>query len=163
MPLQKAKQFHSSFEVARHIVTEYGWNRCFRGLAPLLCRDVPGYGFYFLSYYYSKWYYLKTFPGKVSETVELQAIALAGSVAGLAGWAFTYPFDVLKTRIQSDFKREKYLSLADCLRKSLAESNNSLLTFYQGLTTTLVRSVPVNIALFCGYELGLYIYAKLKS
>lgn len=68
---------------------------------------------------------------------------LAGGVAGLGSWIFTYPLDFIKTKIQSqDLDNKEYKGLADCFKKNLQEHGGKVFT--RGLVTVCIRSFPVN-------------------
>ena len=86
----------------------------------------------------------------------LWAPLLAGGAAGVLGWIATFPFDVLKTRLQAGT-----ISTADAFagldtsswrtaRKMYAESGGRV--FWRGLVPTLMRAIPVNMAVFGTFE-----------
>jgi hypothetical protein len=69
-----------------------------------LLREVNGYSIYFCTYYYCRWKVIDIFSEKIDENqLKNYAVLFAGSMAGLAGWFFVYPFDIIKTRLQMDF------------------------------------------------------------
>lgn len=49
--------------------------------------------------------------------VETADMLLAGGLSGVVSWAFTYPLDVIKTRLQAD--GAKYSGVVDCLKRSI--------------------------------------------
>ena len=63
----------------------------------------------------------------------------SGSIAGIMSWLFTYPFDVIKTRIQS----------GDSSTWKNAISKGGL---FKGLTICLIRSFIVNGSSFMAYD-----------
>jgi len=65
---------------------------------------------------------------------------IAGSIAGSSSWLITYPFDVIKTRIQS--------GLCNTWKESIIQGNMS-----RGLTMCLLRSFIVNGFSFMAYEI----------
>jgi len=80
---------------------------------------------------------------------------LAGGLAGIAGWVATFPMDLVKTRMQSTEPRPT--SSKDPYRTILSTVVHSYRSegwrvFFRGLTPTLIRSVPVNVATFSVYE-----------
>jgi solute carrier family 25 carnitine/acylcarnitine transporter 20/29 len=74
------------------------------------------------------------------------------------GWIATFPFDVLKTRLQAggtittgtDTGRLPVASSWRTAHKMYAESGGRV--FWRGLVPTLVRAVPVNMAVFGTFE-----------
>jgi solute carrier family 25 carnitine/acylcarnitine transporter 20/29 len=89
-------------------------------------------------------------------------VLLAGGLAGPASWIATFPFDVIKTRMQTTpqisttspkgivvVPREMTTleTALDCYRREGPK------TFVAGLAPTLIRAVPVNIITFGAFEL----------
>lgn len=66
----------------------------------------------------------------------------------MTSWAISYPFDVIKSRIQSDgaFGPARYTGIMDCARQSMREEG--LGVFTRGLNSALVRAFPTNAATF---------------
>lgn len=94
---------------------------------------------------------------------------VAGAAAGIIGWIATFPFDVLKTRLQAGTititgtgtgtgmgvgaGTDTGGGLGSSWRtahKMYAESGGRV--FWRGLVPTLVRAVPVNMAVFGTFE-----------
>jgi solute carrier family 25 carnitine/acylcarnitine transporter 20/29 len=83
---------------------------------------------------------------------------IAGAAAGVLGWIATFPFDVLKTRLQAVTISTGTGTDADATlgtswrtaRKMYAESGGRV--FWRGLVPTLVRAIPVNMAVFGTFE-----------
>lgn len=63
-------------------------------------------------------------------------------MAGFSYWAYAYPFDSIKTKIQSG---QTYSQVFD-------RNTFKVLNLYRGLTVVLVRSIPVNAISFMVYE-----------
>ena len=62
----------------------------------------------------------------VSELGPLSLVT-AGALAGSTFWAFVYPADAVKSRIQiDDFKNPRYKGTIDCFRKVQSISHLSL-------------------------------------
>jgi len=93
----------------------------------------------------------------------IPSLLLAGGTAGAAAWVCSYPLDVIKTRLQTDplpGETPRYKGLIDCAMKSHKEAGGGLkgfMVFTKGLTTAVVRSFPVNAAIFGSYELLIYL------
>lgn len=75
----------------------------------------------------------------------LWARVLAGSMTGVSSWAFVYPIEVVKTRIQSGM----YSSVRHCVSSSLRKEGIGV--FYRGLGVAMMRAAPtaaVTLSLF---------------
>ena len=74
----------------------------------------------------------------------------------MLGWVATFPFDVLKTRMQAACRLPPLVidsnsnSTWSTARTMYAESGPRV--FWRGLAPTLVRAVPVNMAVFGTFE-----------
>jgi len=103
-------------------------------------------------------------------------LLLAGGAAGIIGWLGTFPFDVLKTRIQAQTQTQMQTQTSDLdahhraaaragTSPSPSPSSSSLWRaarelyaeagargFWRGLAPTIVRAVPVNMAVFGTFE-----------
>lgn len=109
----------SSLSLARAIFNEAGLPGLYRGLPATVMRDI-GYGAYFFAYEATTRFFssLSSRPDDTfiivaeveAESVHIHghdqalswcALILAGSLAGIAGWLFTFPMDVVKTRMQA--------------------------------------------------------------
>jgi solute carrier family 25 carnitine/acylcarnitine transporter 20/29 len=132
------KLYNGPFDCTRKIYKAEGMRGIFRGMAPTLLRDAgPGYGSYFLFYEMLKdWW--GTSP---------VALLTAGGLAGVCSWFSSYPFDVVKTRIQSvpTYPQpgwDRYKGFWDCTKKCYREEGVKV--FFRGLNSCLWRSFPVN-------------------
>lgn len=77
-------------------------------------------------------------------------LLFAGGLAGVVAWLVTYPFDVVKTRLQS-IEQEvnpRYTSTVDCLRKIVRTEGWRVL--FSGWGATAIRAFPTNAATFYG-------------
>lgn len=73
---------------------------------------------------------------------------MAGGIAGTLSWLFTFPIDIVKSRLQVDGidGKPKYNGAVDCLKQSYrAEGLNF---FTRGLSSTLIRAFPMNAVCF---------------
>ena len=117
----------------------------YRGVYPTIIRNIPASGLYFGVYNHFYNYYSK-------QNRPLFGSLIAGGLAGLVCWSTTYPLDNIKTRIQGDNlsnNKRKYKSMMDCIKKT------SFRQMWSGFIPCVIRAVPVNSAIFFGYE-----YAK---
>ncbi|TRM68390.1 mitochondrial carrier domain-containing protein [Schizophyllum amplum] len=171
--------------VALNIFRESGLRGLYRGITSTALRDI-GYGAYFVAYEATCRYFAmprtvvrntdhSSIYAEVEETSRLSwpALLVAGGVAGIAGWVFTFPFDVVKTRMQSppqplvnpasapfaagaaapllprpaiDPQRTTWSTVVHCYR------TEGMGIFFRGLAPTLIRAVPVNMATFATFE-----------
>jgi len=92
-------------------ISNGGWTRLWRGVAPTLWRDVPFSSVYWISYENGKKWLSGTvlsdrgaMGSKVSSSSsrELWAAFLAGSISGTLAATITHPFDLIKPRRQID-------------------------------------------------------------
>ncbi|KAJ8673183.1 hypothetical protein QAD02_004445 [Eretmocerus hayati] len=150
---QPAKKLRTS-HVILDVYTKYGLHGFFVGFMPTLLRDAVGGGAYILSYQCTRHYMsgkLNLSPAGFFETV------VAGGVAGFASWLPVIPFDTIKCRMQSDtFQNPKYKGMLHCSWDLFHRTGYH--GFFKGLPIILVRSVPVNCAIMCGYELTLWCF-----
>ena len=77
----------------------------------------------------------------------------AGGMAGIFSWIFTYPQDVIKSRLQADGwgRGQQYQGALHCLRASVGFEGWSCLT--RGVGSTVIRAFPMNAVTF-----GVYTY-----
>jgi len=75
-------------------------------------------------------------------------VAAYGGLAGEALWLASYPFDVVKSKMQSDgFGREqRYGSMRDCFAKTWR--GEGMRGFWKGIGPTLLRAMPVSAGTF---------------
>lgn len=121
----------------------------FRGQTVTTLREIQAYGVWFLTFEY-----LMSMEKKRSETPKWK-IALYGGLSGEALWLASYPFDVVKSRLQSDGlgKDMKYKTGMQCARDLLREGGVG--AFWKGLGPTLVRAMPVSAGTFFVVEMVL--------
>jgi solute carrier family 25 carnitine/acylcarnitine transporter 20/29 len=159
-----------TWSLARSLWTTGGLRSLFRGFTPCILRDL-GYGPYFLTYELL----LRTISprrpsssGRPDLLVETEdelagdpargwwAVAVAGAVAGVVSWTATFPFDVIKTRMQaSAFATEPAFAPATAGASSrltpsfLPSSSSSSSTVGNGprspLTASAIRSFALSV------------------
>jgi len=128
------------------VVRTEGLRGIFRGLGTTICREVPGFGTYFLAYEF-----LTRSSGENGESgppIGTVHLLLAGGFSGSLSWVLTYPIDVVKTRLQVDGKggAYRYSGFIDCWKKSIETDGYYVMT--RGLTSTILRAFPSNAATF---------------
>ena len=131
------------------VLRSSGIRGLYQGASATLCRNVPGQGFHFLAYEGS----LMALGCHDQDNLPATKVLAAGSMAGLALWISTYPFDVLKTIMQSqplDPRERRYSSLLDCA--SQMRARHGMRSLWVGVDACVLRSVPSTAACFLGYE-----------
>lgn len=88
----------SFLKCTKKALQKHGVKGLFKGFSVTMIRDVPSYGFYFVSYAYWKKLFGDGYIGSL----------LSGGCAGATSWLVAYPIDVIKTRIQ----------VSDCVSKA---------------------------------------------
>ena len=145
--------FRGPFGIVAKIVREEGVCGLYRGMKVTLLRDFPAFGLYF-GVYYSLMKYM-TPEGKTGDDIGPLQIMLSGGAAGVASWVYSYPTDVIKSKIQAEGFAPigRYTGYADCIRLSIKEEGYRV--FVRGMTVCLSRAFPVNAATFMAVEMSL--------
>lgn len=133
-----------------------GLRGIYQGASATLWRNTPGQGFHFLAYEAS----LLALGGH-EDTLPAAKVLAAGSMAGLALWLSTYPFDVIKTILQSQPLAKKdrlYTGVADCATDLIRRHGARGL--WVGVDACVLRSVPSTAACFLGYETAASVFRQ---
>ncbi|KAI5790713.1 mitochondrial carrier domain-containing protein [Peziza echinospora] len=120
----------------------------YRGTTVTLLREAQAYGVWFLTFEYL----MNTEP--VRKDVPSWKVALYGGLAGEALWLASYPFDVVKSRMQTDGLargERRYASMRDCFGKTFREGGVG--AFWKGIGPTLLRAMPVSAGTFFVVEM----------
>ncbi|KAF4589265.1 mitochondrial carnitine/acylcarnitine carrier protein [Ophiocordyceps camponoti-floridani] len=125
----------------------------YRGQTVTLLREASAYGAWFA-----------TFEALIAEDVRRNAlpsrhdvpawkVALYGGLAGEALWLASYPFDVVKSRMQTDgFGAEaKFPTMRSCVASTWREGGFA--GFWRGIWPTLFRAMPVSAGTFAVVEM----------
>ena len=124
-------------DTIKSIVDKSGIKGMTRGLGVTVCREVPAFGLYFSSYEV-------LVNAKKDNTAWVFA---AGGFSGIISWVFTYPIDVVKSKLQADTfgATTKYSGNAmQCLKATVA--TEGMATMFRGMGSTVIRAFPVNAA-----------------
>lgn len=140
--------YKGSIDCMKQIYGNYGIRGVYKGLVPTLFRDGIGYAVYFMMYSNL----LSLFaPGEARRDIHLAKIGAAGSLSGILLWTSAFPFDVIKTRIQTDnLKTPQYSSMKDAFVKTYQAQG--IKAFYKGYIPCFFRAIPVNGIVFMLYE-----------
>lgn len=159
-------------EVALEILRRRGIQGLYRGFGATALREL-GFGAYF-STYEATLRFLSPSPHPHSDdpssviseantafaTHSVPALLLAGGLAGVISWVSTFPFDVVKTRMQSTerIRANPYRTTLSTILASYR--SEGLRVFVRGLSPTVIRysihSLPAvsRFLIFCAF-LGL--------
>lgn len=79
-------------------------------------------------------------------------IAMYGGIAGEALWLSSYPFDVIKSKMQTDGfgKDQKYPTMRSCFAQTWRA--DGMRGFWKGIVPTLFRAMPVSAGTFAVVE-----------
>lgn len=134
-------------DVVLHTWRHHGIRGFYRGIGATALRDV-GYGAYFAAYEATLRYWPRAHSapldagGSKLENHSLAALLTAGGAAGVAGWIVTFPFDVVKTRMQTTAAgapNNPYRTMWSTIVASYRAEG--LGVFFRGLAPTLIRCV----------------------
>jgi solute carrier family 25 protein 39/40 len=151
-------------QAVRASIAQQGIGSLYRGWSPMIMRDVPFSGLYWLNYEFLKRQFHQPEPGFL---FSLSAGAAAGSVAAV----ITLPFDVVKTHRQIEFGEKELLSEA-----SNSKSNTSTLHImrqirnqrgipglFSGIVPRLVKVAPACAIMISTYEFGKSFFRRYNS
>ena len=138
-----------------------------RGLSATLLRDGIPHGVWFVAYEYSKRVMTDRTGLAASAFVdheqtstydELIVPITSGAFAATVAWAVGYPFDIIKTRIQSTSGSASLSSsptggIYKTGIELIQEANGNVIRgLYRGFTLKLIRAVPASMIGFTTYE-----------
>eukprot|EP00934_Nitzschia_sp_Nitz4_P002687 Nitzschia sp. Nitz4//scaffold264_size26629//24865//25954//NITZ4_008241-RA/size26629-augustus-gene-0.3-mRNA-1//1//CDS//3329544818//2677//frame0 len=155
-------------QAARSILRSHGMPGLFRGWSVTMWREVPAFGAYFALYDLMKdnlnsFFAQRAGPNnKDSGYYAWAASALAGGITGASTWLMIYPFDVIKTKIQTlpidtPLEKRRILTVG-----SEIVQKHGISALFRGLNITVFRAFPVNAIIFPVYEFTLLQIASLE-
>lgn len=124
----------------------------FRGQTATIWREAQAYGAWFLTFEYLM--NSDAARNKIDRNeISGYKIAGYGGLAGEALWLSSYPFDVMKSKMQSDGFGEnmKYRGMIDCFKKTFRTEGFG--GFWKGVGPTLLRAMPVSAGTFAVFEM----------
>ena len=140
------KYYDNSWDCCKKIYKNEGFRGLCRGLLPTMGREVPSFGAYFFTFDFCCRQSANFFGIEISEVGPL-TLLIGGGLAGQVCWLISFPFDVVKSRLQGDgVTSVEYKGMLDCVKKTY--NRDGVRGFYKGLSPTLVRAFPVNAATF---------------
>lgn len=119
----------------------------FKGEFVTIFREAQAYGTWFLTFEYLMNLEARKKQIKREEISSIN-VATYGGLAGEVLWLSSYPFDVVKSKLQCDgFGAEKkFAGTIDCFKKTYAAEG--LVGFWKGIGPTLLRAMPVSAGTF---------------
>lgn len=146
----KDKIYTGSLDAAIKIFKNHGIRGLNRGQAPTTVRESTGLMLYFTVI--EKLTATLTPAGITNKKdVPIYVPLLAGGIGGTFYWVFNYPFDYVKTLMQSDkFGEFKYKTMTQCFQDELAA--HGWRGFFKGYVICMMRSFPVNAAALLTYR-----------
>ncbi|KAK2708020.1 mitochondrial basic amino acids transporter-like [Artemia franciscana] len=126
----------------KKIWRSYGIRGVYQGFGITCVREIPAFGIYFAAYE------VMTRQSDPSVPLSTWTMLYAGGMAGVYSWAFTYPVDMVKSRLQIDgiSGKQQYSGAIDCIRKTY--HSEGIRVFFRGLSATVIRAFPSNAATF---------------
>jgi len=124
----------------------------YRGTSVTLLREAQAYGFWFLTFEYLMQSDAKR--NKIArKEIPTWKIAFYGGLAGEALWITSYPFDVIKSKMQTDGfgEKQRYKSMRDAFAQTWRSEGAA--GFWRGIGPTLLRALPVSAGTFATVEL----------
>ena len=136
------------FKLARRLIKRQGVSSLFKGYLCTLIRDVPAFAVYFGLFEIGCKYFIKP-----SDPLwrELFFQMIFASLAGIGSWVVTYPFDIIKTVIQTS---DKHLTIREVFRENY--KNVGMKYFFKGMGATSLRAIPMEAT--C-----LILYAQIRE
>lgn len=146
--------YSSTCQAITEMARTGGWRAFFPvgGVSIQMMRDIPYAMVTLLSYEYLRQHFVKPYQQRhyaESSSSGAWCDMLAGAIAGGWGSYVTNPFDVLKTRLQTDATKYQG-SIVVCARDTWQEGGPS--AFLRGSVPRLLHKVPANGAFFLFYE-----------
>jgi len=139
-----AGMYTSAFDCLRKtIASPGGMKSLFTGYRMTLVREMPGSAVYFVAYESV----LKWFSTGKGQQAPAYAVIAGGGTAGVSYWCCIYPFDMVKSRIQTSKVVEPFITVF--MREYRSNGPAGL---YRGIGVTLPRAVISNGVIFFAYE-----------
>ncbi|RSM19053.1 hypothetical protein CDV31_002184 [Fusarium ambrosium] len=134
-------------DCVRKIWKHSGIRGSYRGQVVTILREFHGFGIWFASYEGLVQKVMKQDQTPRSE-IPSWKFALCGGIAGELIWLLTYPFDVIKSKMQTDgFGVERrYKNMREAFRVTLEVGGVAGL--FKGIGPTLLRAMPVSAGTF---------------
>lgn len=151
-PHGAARLYSGPLDCVRKLSAHEGVLRgLYRGEAVTIWREAAAYGTWFLTFEYLM--NADAARNRIQRSeVPSYKVAFYGGLAGEALWLASYPFDVVKSKMQTDgFGKEmRYKSMRDCFAQTWRAEG--MRGFWKGIGPTLLRAMPVSAGTFAVVE-----------
>ncbi|KAL9624536.1 MAG: hypothetical protein Q9160_001200 [Pyrenula sp. 1 TL-2023] len=154
-PHGAARLYNGPIDCIRKLSAHQGVLRgLYRGEAVTIYREASAYGTWFLTFEYLMNADIAR-NGYKREDVSSLKVATYGGLAGEALWIASYPFDVVKSKMQSDGFGEtmRFKSMRDCFGQTWRV--DGIRGFWKGIGPTLLRAMPVSAGTFATVEMAM--------
>lgn len=152
-PHGDARLYNGPIDCVRKLSSHEGVLRgIYRGSAVTLYREASAYGAWFTAFEYLM--NSDAARNKVDrKDIPAWKIAFYGGLAGEALWLASYPFDVIKSKMQTDGfgANQKYPTMRSCFAATYRA--DGLKGFWRGIWPTLFRAMPVSAGTFAVVEM----------
>lgn len=143
-------KYSGTVDCATQIFQFDGFRGIYQGFCSSLLRECPGFAIYFGLYETLMQRSVKKYGSK--DKIPLSFTLFYGGISGIALWLFTFPFDVVKSRIQADdSSRRKYKNILSTFY--IIHRDNGIGGFFKGIAPCLVRAPIGNGLTFLTFEL----------
>ncbi|KAK4242930.1 carrier protein YMC1, mitochondrial [Achaetomium macrosporum] len=148
-----ARLYNGPWDCVRKLSAQGGLGGgLYRGTAITLLREAQAYGVWFLAF---EWLMNADAARNKIERKEIPSykVAFYGGLAGEALWLGSYPFDVVKSKMQTDGfgEQQRYKTMRDCFRQTWRAEG--MRGFWKGIGPTLLRAMPVSAGTFAVVEM----------
>ncbi|KAF2096533.1 mitochondrial carrier protein-like protein [Rhizodiscina lignyota] len=158
-PHGAARLYNGPLDCIRKLSAHEGVMRgLYRGTSVTLLREAQAYGVWFLTYEYLM--NADAVRNNIKrEEISTLKVAFYGGLAGEALWLGSYPFDVIKSKMQTDgFGADmRFKSMRDAFKQTWAAEG--MAGFWRGIGPTLLRAMPVSAGTFATAEVVLRLIA----
>lgn len=129
-----------------------GVSALYRGEVITIWREAAAYGAWFTAFEYMMNSDAAR-NGIDRKEIPSYKIAFYGGLAGEALWLASYPFDVIKSKMQTDGfgANQKYSSMRNCVAATWRA--DGMRGFWRGIWPTLIRAMPVSAGTFAVVEM----------
>lgn len=152
-PHGDARLYNGPLDCVRKLSAHEGVLRgIYRGSAVTIYREASAYGAWFTAFEYMM--NSDASRNKIDrKDIPAWKIAFYGGLAGEALWLASYPFDVIKSKMQTDGfgARQKYPTMRSCFAATWRADGAR--GFWKGIWPTLFRAMPVSAGTFAVVEM----------
>lgn len=141
-------EYTSTFDCFSKIIKLNGITGAFQGLVPHLLRNCPAGACHIGVFENTRLYYARKYKCAVSE-IPISKTLIAGGLGGWCYWFFWFPFDVVKSAIQSDSpnrNNKRFKGIID-VYQTLYNKEGGVKRFYKGFVPCMMRAIPANAVL----------------